>query len=72
MAAWSNRPPDGQSKTSLERGDVYFRVSLRKDRRMQNNQVDEIKGRLDVAELIRGYMKLEKSGVNFLQLIVKG
>ncbi len=31
---------------------------------MPDNQVDEIKGRLDVAELIRGYMKLEKSGVN--------
>lgn len=27
-------------------------------------QVEEIKGRLDVAEIIRGYMKLEKSGVS--------
>lgn len=29
------------------------------------NQVDEIKNRLDLVEIIRGYMKLEKSGANF-------
>lgn len=31
---------------------------------MPDNQVDEIKSRLDLAEVIRGYMKLEKSGIN--------
>lgn len=32
---------------------------------MIENQADEIKNRLDLVEFIRGYMKLEKSGVNF-------
>ena len=32
---------------------------------MPDSQVDEIKSRLDLVEIIRGYMKLEKSGVNF-------
>jgi DNA primase len=31
---------------------------------MPDNQVDEIKSRLDLAEIMRGYMKLEKSGIN--------
>ncbi|MFY9457847.1 MAG: DNA primase [Candidatus Spechtbacterales bacterium] len=31
---------------------------------MSDNQVEEIKSRLDLAEVIRGYMKLEKSGTN--------
>src|SRR3989338_8830733 len=31
---------------------------------MPESQVDEIKNRLDVADLIRNYMKIEKSGVN--------
>jgi DNA primase len=30
-----------------------------------DNQVDEIKNKLDLVEIIRGYMKLEKSGANF-------
>jgi DNA primase len=32
---------------------------------MPDNQVDEIKNRLDLAEIIRNYMKLEKGGINF-------
>ena len=32
---------------------------------MTDNQVDEIKNRLDLAEIIRNYMKLEKGGINF-------
>lgn len=31
---------------------------------MPESQVDEIKSRLDIAEIIRGYMKLDKSGAN--------
>lgn len=37
---------------------------------MPDSQVDEIKSRLDLAELIRGYMKLEKSGANLRGLCV--
>ncbi len=32
---------------------------------MPDNQVEEIKSRLDIVEIVRGYMKLEKSGASF-------
>ena len=57
--------PQGKDRNFSYEQDVFKYQRIHAIIRAMNTEVEEIKSRVDIVELIQGYIRLERSGINW-------